>query len=325
MGNLKNVSYSLLNVLGQRKFVKECYEGIIEAKDYSSRVNYLVRTYRLARDVAENYMFNGKVMSLYYRVLHPIIDCEDAMRGMYICNPEPKYVYNPYFRENYRGYFNSEEALINYLIYYERTRMHKALTKGNMNLPFNTIDLTNECMSAAVDFHNLCRSYGLKSYYFRIAPGYSDDIKLYGGNGYHYFNIVIINGHRYLVDLTYRQFFKTENNLRDRLGVMGLNGCHPGFYMMMNQSRQNTARGILRDGWVPGTAENLKNYLDGFTLSFRNGLYYEGKDPRYRYLVSYSLDDYARFLLFQDSMFRHEDIRMLGEQQEPLLNKKINF
>ena len=37
---------------------------------------------------------------------------------------------------------------------------------------------------------------------------------------------------------------------------------------------------IVKDGFVELTEHNFKHYLDGFTLSFRNGLFYEQKKSR---------------------------------------------
>ena len=61
--------------------------------------------------------------------------------------------------------------------------------------------------------------------------------------------------------------------------------------------------------------ENLKNYLDGFTLSFRNGLYYEGQENK-DFTVSYSCDDYYDFLNGLDSQVNYEDLECLGEQRK---------
>lgn len=324
MGNLGNVAYSLLNVRNHQRMIQECCEGITNSTDYESRVKYLNRAYRITKNIAENYMFGGKVISLYYKVIDSVVDCECSLSDLYICNPRAVYVYDPFFIEGFTEKFNSESELLDYLVYIERTRLLNSLNDGKVSKTFNNLDLTNECYNASSDFEKLCHSYGIECYAIKINPAFSERFSLFGGYGFHFFNMVYLNGKSYIVDCTYKQFFKTENNLIERLGVMGLKGCDPGIYMMMGESRRNTALGLLRKGWIPATPEHLKNYLDGFTLSYRNGLYFEEKGID-RYDVSYTLEDYERFLYGDDDMYEYEDIRCLGEQQEPLLNKKIKF
>ena len=133
-----------------------------------------------------------------------------------------------------------------------------------------------------------------------------------------------INDKEYIVDCTYRQFFRLENNNIDRLGVIGLCGCDPGVFMMQNRERKNVALAILKNGWVRCTEDNFKHYLDGFTLSFRNGLYYDwlGKVD---YSVGYSASDYLEFLNEDDFITNYEPLEGLGEQEEPLKNRSLRF
>lgn len=109
------------------------------------------------------------------------------------------------------------------------------------------------------------------------------------------------------------------------MGVMGLNGCNPGVYMLMNGSRRKTAMNILKKGYVVADDENMKNYLDGFLLSYRNGLFYERFLEEANYDVEYSVEDYFNFINGYELLFEYEPIEFMGNQEEPLKNKNFRF
>ena len=136
--------------------------------------------------------------------------------------------------------------------------------------------------------------------------------------------IVEIENKNYIVDCTYRQFFRADTNNIDRLGVIGLCGCDPGVFMMQNKDRKRVALTLLKSGWIECTKENFKHYLDGFTLSFRNGLYYDWLGE-IDYSVGYTVDDYLDFLTGDDFITNYEPLEGLGEQEYPLKNKGLKF
>ncbi len=71
---------------------------------------------------------------------------------------------------------------------------------------------------------------------------------------------------------------------------------------------------ILKDGWIKSDEDILKHYLDGFAISYRNGIYYaQTKD--YSYKTSYNAEDYIRFLKEEDSQINHEGKEALGFQK----------
>ena len=84
------------------------------------------------------------------------------------------------------------------------------------------------------------------------------------------------------------------------------------------------ALSILKSGWIRATDENFKHYLDGFTLSFRNGLYYEWLG-QVDYSVGYTASDYLEFLNGDDLMTNYEPEDGLGKQEGTLTNKKLRF
>ena len=56
--------------------------------------------------------------------------------------------------------------------------------------------------------------------------------------------------------------------------------------MLMDKDRLKLSKDILEQGYVLLDDKNLKTYLDGFTISYRNGLYYEIMDD-FSYTTKY--------------------------------------
>jgi hypothetical protein len=147
---------------------------------------------------------------------------------------------------------------------------------------------------------------------------------LYNGAGYHYFNIVTISDKKYLVDCTYKQFFKTDKASLERLGIPLFCPPYPGTFMLLDEKRKEVAKTILKQGWIEATDENLKCYFDGFTISFRNGLYYENLG-KISYDTDYTVEDYIRFIKGSDSQLKHENEECLGFQRKPLEDYTLKF
>ena len=186
------------------------------------------------------------------------------------------------------------------------------------------LPLTNECKNTSYLISDICRALNIPNQVIKIPAAFNDEINLYNGSGYHYFVIARIDNQEFLIDCTYRQFFRADANNLHRMGIVGFCGCDPGIYMMLNKNRKNVALAILKNGWIKCTEENFKHYLDGFTLSFRNGLYYDwiGKVD---YSVGYTADDYVEFLTGEDYITNYEPVEGLGEQETPLKNTHLKF
>ena len=105
---------------------------------------------------------------------------------------------------------------------------------------------------------------------------------------------------------------------------MGISGCNPGVFMLMSNQGYKIADKIINDGYIELNDEIFKVYLDAFTVSFRNVLYYEETND-FSYTTNYTVDDYIRFLNGDDSQINHENRLYLGYQSIPLKNYKINF
>ena len=186
----------------------------------------------------------------------------------------------------------------------------------NKNINFNNLDLTNYCSVACDYILNICKSLNIKGIKIKIIPGFSDKYQLYYGGRNHYFIILDINNNKYLLDSTYSQFFLLKRNIIDRIGIINLSGCDAGIFMNMDKNRKLVSNKILQDGFIRLDEDTLKQYLDGFAISYRNGLYYENTND-YSYTTNYSAKDYENFLKGLDSQITHEKISYLGYQRKP--------
>ena len=80
---------------------------------------------------------------------------------------------------------------------------------------------------------------------------------------------------------------------------------------------------MLKDGFILLNEEVLKNYLDGFAISYRNGLYYE-ETNNFSFTTSYTPKQYIDFLKGNDNQLNYEKRSHLGFQQK-VLQKKLSF
>lgn len=315
-------------------FMYPCYRGeisshyrrIIGSDTYAKCVSELENLYVMMKKSSAIY-YNGVEMSFLYDSLKKrVVSCENLLENTSIIDSAPIFSYNnEYFRKTkYKDLKNTQERL-DYIVWCARRNIVDRFRKFyGEDVFLEDFFLVNECLTVSVYVEILCEKLGIWCKTIKIPPAYTDDIKLYDGDGFHYFNIVKIDGFIYIVDCTYRQFFKLDVNLLERLGVPSMNGCDAGVYMTIGNSRKKTAKDILQNGWVVASPENAKNYLDGFTLSFRNGLYYE-RNGKVNYDVPYTLNDYKKFFEGKDNQINHESYRCLGVQEEPLEDYKLNF
>lgn len=94
--------------------------------------------------------------------------------------------------------------------------------------------------------------------------------------------------------------------------------------MLMQNNGVNISKSILQDGYIVLNEDVFKTYLDAFTISFRNGLYYEETND-FSYTTKYTIDDYIIFLNGYDSQINHEIKDTLGYQKRPLKNYQLSF
>lgn len=175
----------------------------------------------------------------------------------------------------------------------------------------NEIDMTNNCSFIAHEIKDICNENGLIADIIEIYPGYVEEARLFGMQGWHYANIIHLKEKKYLVDLSYKQFFKKNFSFLEEIGVEGLCAPLPGVFMLMDIERRRLAEKLLKTGYIELKGNNLKLYCDGFTISYRNGMYYRFIDNSYS--TDYSNQDYLNFLIKKsDNQLNHEPIKCLG-------------
>lgn len=175
----------------------------------------------------------------------------------------------------------------------------------------NEIDLENNCIPISFFVKDVCDSLEIESSIIKIFPGYDMDARLFDGNGFHYSNILNIEGKMYLVDLTYKQFFKKNFSFLEEIGVVGLCAPRCGIFMFMDSKRCGVAEELLKNGFIEIKDNIFKSYCDGFTISFRNGLYYDVYSSNFS--TNYTDQDYINFIINRsDSQINHEMVKCLG-------------
>ena len=190
---------------------------------------------------------------------------------------------------------------------------------------FTTKSSLVDCCSKASDIvDEISLTLGAKSRSIIIYPGFKKNSGITNELNFHYFNIVIIDGKKYIVDCSYRQFFLLADNCIDRLGIMHFTGISAGRAMLMDDKRKEVAIKILKDGYIEATEENIKAYLDGFAISFRNALFYEETND-FSYTTPYTALDYIHFFEGSDSQVDHESRDTLGLQLKLLKKPDMNF
>lgn len=219
----------------------------------------------------------------------------------------------------------NHEAILDYIVDQTRNYLYEKLSLGDRYDQFEKFDLQDECLNASNFAFDCAVSMDVPAYEVVVYPCFKKNSGVMFG-GAHVFLLVDIEDKRYLVDCTYSQFFiKSRCNL-DRLGTPLLRGPSPGTFAKYDPLRQMIADTILSRGWIEFTSEVMKAYFDGFTLSIRNGLYYE-RTGDFSCKTPYDSIDYNNFLFGKDRIFNYERKEELGYQLRPLKDPamKIRF
>ena len=284
----------------KRKLTRENGEEILET------------IYCYIKEKSNNY-YNGEEMHPGYGIIRDaILSTEENVKGKIIDISVPFHLKEKHddFIENL--VFLARKYLIeNHFSYY---------TRKDRKIDLNFLNFTNYCKESSYYIKKICDNNRIKNYLLPIYPGYTDKVNLYNGSGFHFINIIFYQNIYYLVDVTYSQFFYIERNCIERIGVVKLSGCTPGKFMIMSESSKKLAMELLKKGYVKLTEDSFKRYLNAFTISFRNGLYYENTND-FTFKTNYSLEDYIHFLEGSDSQVNREGIENLGFQKRPM--KKI--
>ncbi len=275
----------------------------------------LSEAYQFVKQSASMYYIKGKINPNYNKLLHSLEYLELKCLGAKNMVEFSKTI------DATKDSFVSNN-LLDYLVWRTRKFLMGDLGKKEIQDLYDW-NFQYKCVYASEYFQQLCQQVNAKCEVMTIYPGYDFDVHLDIGISKHCFNIIEYNGKRYLVDLTLAQFFnKNENNI-ERLGIPELIAPTVGCYLLMTDKGKEIAYKILTDGYIELNEEVLKTYMDAFTLSFRNGLFYEQKDSNF--CVPYTVADYERFLASEDSQTNYKQFQYLGRQRKPLKDPGMDF
>ena len=292
------------------------------SQSYESKVARLSGLYEAMKCLSDQIHGDQEYDDIYMTLKDKLVNRERyVFSNEFICESKPDFdPADPKYLGGVRKEMSVEEFL-DLLVWLMRKSLLADWQEEDMNIVnLDDVSLTDQCFKSTYMGKSLCDGFKVYSKPIKIEPGFTDREKLFDGHGYHFFLMVEVAGSEYIVDCTYRQFFRLDRNLRERLGVYGLSGCNPGYYMMLDPQRKHVADTLLKRGWIKATADNFKHYMDGFALSFRNGLYYE-KNNETEFKVPYSFYDYKRFLMGEDDQIKHQDFECLAVQESVLKDK----
>ncbi len=297
---------------------------IYKANTMEEQVELLKEVYQMVKELSTKMYQKEKGFSKqYYTILESVLSIEDHIKQGYIMDVKPNYGYT---KEKKKEDVASNEHIIQAIADTIRVTLCRKLNKkyGSKKQPIESFDLQGYCPISADMVKQIGDAFSIQTTKVTIEPGFLKDSPLFNQRKKHCCSLVKVNDELYLVDCTYAQFFLQRDCILERLGIPMLSGCAPGTFMLMDEMRRSVAEKLLKDGWIKATPQVLKAYMDGFALSFRNGLYYE-ETGDFSYTTNYTAEDYIRFLFGEDNQLHHEESSYLGFQNKPLKNIHMSF
>ncbi len=296
---------------------------IAKATDnYQSCLDIMLNVYSFVKEISPFYYEKGQIKPIFKTITENICELENYLPKEYIVDIKPDFVYLDNRDKLLED--SNEQEILNYIVYQTRKYLNEEVSFMNVIYPLEKYDLENYCVKASSKVEKICNELNIKQQRIKLEVGFIKNSCLYNGYGIHYFNIVILGDKKYIVDCTYSQFFMLKRCLLNRIGIMNLGGCKPGIFMTLKESRKKLADTILKKGYIKIEDDTLKDYLDGFALSYRNGLYYEQSND-FTYETNYKDNDYYNFLNGLDNQLNHENKEVLGYQKKPLNNHLMEF
>lgn len=293
------------------------YKKIIigNKNNYSLLVSTMDEIYRFMRTIAPIF-FNTEdyldASEFYHTLIREVKYIESWIPDSHFIIPsEPNFIYTRHLPK--KPNTNNHEILLDWLVYMAR-REYAYTNFWTKKTSIEGLSFEDKCVDMSKRVASICSENDIKCVIKRINPGFLETAKLHNGMDFHDICIVTINDREYIVDCTYRQFFMLKWNSLERIGIPFLFNTKPGTFMKLNYNRLSLADTLLKRGWIPFTKDNIKNYFDGFALSFRNGLYYDLTGD-YSFTTNYSGLDYINFLNDTDNQVNHESEDVLKLQK----------
>lgn len=253
-----------------------------------------------------------------------ILTLQRNMPFGFILKPNTKFYYDSNwgdFKNKKIDCFSNEKELLDYIVLVTRSCL---LCRYSKNRDLDKFDFADMCYITSKIVSNVCGTLGVKNQIVKIEPGFNSKYNLFDGSRFHYFNIITINNNDYIVDCSYKQFFDVNVSLLEQNGIYGMGGASCGIYMMQDDNRLKTAQELLDNGWIFMNSNNIKNYFDGFAISFRNASYYYDLGC-INFSTDYTASDYENFIFGDDDQGKHEPLKYLGKQKKFVKNPYVIF
>lgn len=157
------------------------------------------------------------------------------------------------------------ENLISEKIYYIRKKYQE----------FKEIDINKEIFLNKCDLFQAIVFYIFQDLGFKVIPIETNKVISDDVLG-HSLALIEYNNYKYLVDLTYKQFFLKQNCDKEKYFIKNdyiLLAPHPGYYYLEHPEHLDIAQELLNEGFIEATPLNLKVYFDSFYLTRRGRIY----------------------------------------------------
>lgn len=289
--------FSLSRETDITNYSKEFYNGLKELASYYYPEEVVPFDYRyLAREIIlfEKFLPTDSIFSFQEHDFSKVLDRHTSLK--------------------------QDEFVLDYLVDQTRNYLFDEVSLSREYYPYETYDLQDKCVKAVDFLMKLAYGMGIEYRRFIIYPCFKRDNRVM--NAIHAFLLVKLNGREYLIDCTYSQFCTSVRCDLNRIGVPLFAGPAPGTFMQYDDFHKDVALTLLNRGWIEYRDETKKAYLDGFLLSYRNGLFYERSND-FSFISPYTALDYEHFFYGEDDLFHYEKKEELGYQLKPLSNPNM--
>lgn len=190
------------------------------------------------------------------------LDYKDTLR-CYLSTFNTPYIYlynNKVCKENWKV------SILDDLVYNVRKKIGKD-KDGNL------INTEQKCGIASNYFNKLAKNSNIKADILTTSGTFElFDYDMH--NRSHAFNLVLIDGKKYIVDCTFSQFTKLFYMSSYVIKLPMFINAEPAYFLNQTKQGKKLLEEILKYGYFEVNKENLKLYLDSFVLSERNAFYY---------------------------------------------------